>query len=50
MPLAQAAAAHARGDLHGSIWADLKETSHLPHLATRVFDGHLCITQRFLYG
>ena len=47
---AQAAAAHARGDLHGSVWADLTETSHLPHLATRVFDGHLCITQRFLYG
>lgn len=47
---AQAAAAHARGDLHGSVWADLNETSHLPHLATRVFDGHLCITQRFLYG
>jgi len=47
---AQAAAAHARGDLHGSVWADLKETSHLPNLATRVFDGHLCITQRFLYG
>ena len=47
---AQAAAAHARGDLHGSVWADLKETSHMPHLALRVFDGHLCITQRFLYG
>jgi tetratricopeptide (TPR) repeat protein len=47
---AQAAAAHARGDLHGSVWADLEETSQLPHLATRVFDGHLCITQRFLYG
>ncbi|TFZ04384.1 ATP-binding protein [Ramlibacter rhizophilus] len=47
---AQAAAAHARGDLHGSVWADLHETSHLPQLATRVFDGHLCITQRFLYG
>jgi DNA-binding SARP family transcriptional activator/tetratricopeptide (TPR) repeat protein len=47
---AQAAAAHARGELHGSVWADLKETSHLPQLATRVFDGHLCITQRFLYG
>lgn len=47
---AQAAAAHARGDLHGSVWADLRETSHLPQLATRVFDGHLCITQRFLYG
>jgi DNA-binding SARP family transcriptional activator len=47
---AQAAAAHARGDLHGSVWADLRETHALPHLAVRVFDGHLCITQRFLYG
>lgn len=47
---AQAAAAHARGELHGSVWADLWETHHLPHLAVRVFDGHLCITQRFLYG
>ncbi|WP_332777672.1 ATP-binding protein [Polaromonas sp.] len=47
---AQAAAAHARGDLHRSVWADLQETSHAPHLAVRVFDGHLCITQRFLYG
>ena len=47
---AQAAAAHARGDLHRSVWADLHETSHVPHLALRVFDGHLCITQRFLYG
>ncbi len=47
---AQAAAAHARGDLHRSVWADLQETSHVPHLALRVFDGHLCITQRFLYG
>lgn len=47
---AQAAAAHARGELHQSVWADLQETSHVPHLAVRVFDGHLCITQRFLYG
>ncbi len=47
---AQAAAAHARGELHSSVWADLHETSHVPHLALRVFDGHLCITQRFLYG
>jgi len=47
---AQAAAAHARGDLHGSVWADLHETHLVPHLALRVFDGHLCITQRFLYG
>lgn len=47
---AQAAAAHARGELHSSVWADLHETSQVPHLALRVFDGHLCITQRFLYG
>ncbi|MDP1647626.1 MAG: AAA family ATPase [Rubrivivax sp.] len=47
---AQAAAAHARGDLHRSVWADLQETRDVPHLALRVFDGHLCITQRFLYG
>ena len=47
---AQAAAAHARGELHSSVWADLQETQHVPDLAVRVFDGHLCITQRFLYG
>lgn len=47
---AQAAAAHARGELHRSVWADLHETSHVPHLAVRLFDGQLCITQRFLYG
>jgi len=47
---AQAAAAHARGELHSSVWADLHETHHVPHLAVRVFDGQLCIMQRFLYG
>ena len=47
---AQAAAAHARGELHSSVWADLHDTHHLPHLALRIFDGQLCITQRFLYG
>ena len=47
---AQAAAAHARGELHRSVWADLHETAHVPHLAVRLFDGQLCITQRFLYG
>ena len=47
---AQAAAAHARGELHSSVWADLHDTRNLPHLAVRVFDGQLCITQRFLYG
>lgn len=47
---AQAAAAHARGELRQSVWTDLQETTAVPHLALRVFDGHLCITQRFLYG
>ena len=30
--------------------ADLLETAALPELATSVFDGHLCINQRLLYG
>ena len=47
---AQAAAAHARDDLRDSIWADLLDTHALPELAISVFDGHLCITQRLLYG
>ncbi len=47
---AQAAAAHARGELHDSVLTDLRETQDVPHLAVRVFDGHLCIMQRFLYG
>ena len=47
---AQAAAAHARGDLWRSVERDLLETASLPDLAVSVFDGHLCITQRFLYG
>jgi tetratricopeptide (TPR) repeat protein len=47
---AQAAAAHARGDLRRSVWADLHDTAALRELAISVFDGHLCITQRLLYG
>jgi DNA-binding SARP family transcriptional activator len=47
---AQAAAAHARGQLHESVLADLRETSALPQLAVSAFDGQLCITQRLLYG
>jgi DNA-binding SARP family transcriptional activator len=47
---AQAAAAHARGDLRDSVLADLHETHALPKLAVNVFDGQLCITQRLLYG
>ena len=47
---AQAAAAHARGELRDSILADLRDTRDLPHLATRVFDGQLCVRQWLLYG
>ncbi len=47
---AQAAAAHARGELRGSVEADLYETQSLSKLAVNVFDGQLCITQRLLYG
>jgi DNA-binding SARP family transcriptional activator/tetratricopeptide (TPR) repeat protein len=47
---AHAAAAHARGELRGSVEADLRETHSLPKLAVSVFDGQLCITQRLLYG
>lgn len=47
---ANAAAAHARGDLRDSVRIDLEETQNLPHLAVNVFDGQLCMTQRLLYG
>lgn len=47
---AHAAAAHARGQLHESVWADLHDAQQFPHLAVRVFDGQLCMVQRFLYG
>ncbi len=47
---AQALAAHSRGDLRASLRADLRETHALPELATRIFDGQLCVTQRLLYG
>ena len=47
---AQAAAAHARGELRSSVRTDLHETHALPRLAVSVFDGQLCITQRLLYG
>ncbi len=47
---AQAAAAHARGELRNSVQTDLRETGALPKLAVSVFDGQLCITQRLLYG
>jgi len=47
---AQSLAAHARGDLTGQLRAQLRATHGLPELAIRVFDGHLCATERLLYG
>ncbi|GAB88734.1 ATP-binding protein [Gordonia rhizosphera] len=47
---AKAAAAHALGDLQGSIEADLVTTATLPDLAISVFDGQVCINERLLYG
>jgi len=47
---AQSLVAHARGDLTGQLRAQLRATHGLPELAIRVFDGHLCATERLLYG
>ncbi len=47
---AQAAAAHARGELRASVVADLRDTSALGGIAVSAFDGQLCIAQRLLYG
>ena len=43
-------AAHARGELPDRLLADLLATRNAPDLAVRVFDGHLCATERLLYG
>jgi tetratricopeptide (TPR) repeat protein len=47
---AEAAAAHARGDLPRSLRAELRATYALPQLAITVFDGQLCVVERLLYG
>ncbi|PVZ08875.1 ATP-binding protein [Actinomycetospora cinnamomea] len=47
---AEAAAAHARGDLPATVLAGLRETYALPQLAITVFDGQLCVVERLLYG
>jgi tetratricopeptide (TPR) repeat protein len=47
---AHALAAHARGELPARLRDYLRATSTLPELATRVFDGQLCVTERMLYG
>jgi DNA-binding SARP family transcriptional activator/tetratricopeptide (TPR) repeat protein len=47
---AEAAAAHAAGELPDLIRAGLRETYALPDLAITTFDGHLCVAERLLYG
>lgn len=47
---AHALAAHANGALPARLREYLHATHDLPGLATRVFDGQLCVTERMLYG
>jgi tetratricopeptide (TPR) repeat protein len=47
---AQALAAHARGELPVRLREFLRQSQNLPELATRLFDGQLCVTERMLYG
>ncbi|HEX8497098.1 MAG TPA: hypothetical protein VF661_07870, partial [Actinomycetales bacterium] len=47
---AEAAAAHAKGELPATLRAGLQETYALPDLAITTFDGHLCVAERLLYG
>lgn len=47
---AEAAAAHAKGDLPAVLRAGLRETWALPEVAITTFDGHLCVAERLLYG
>jgi tetratricopeptide (TPR) repeat protein len=47
---AHALAAHATGELPARLRDYLRSTAALPDLATRVFDGQLCVTERLLHG
>ncbi|MCW3009900.1 MAG: DNA-binding transcriptional activator of the family, partial [Solirubrobacterales bacterium] len=47
---ASALAAHATGQLPKRLREYLRRTSALPEIATRVFDGQLCVTERMLHG
>jgi len=47
---AHALAAHAQGELPARLREYLRATRHLPDIATHVFDGQLCVTERMLYG
>ena len=43
-------AAHARGELRASLRSELDPRRAPPGLATRVFDGYLCASERLLHG
>ena len=47
---AEAAAAHAAGNLPSSLQAVLVDAHALPELAITLFDGQLCVAERLLYG
>jgi tetratricopeptide (TPR) repeat protein len=47
---AHALAAHATGQLPARLRQYVRDTQDLPELATRVFDGQLCVTERMLHG
>jgi hypothetical protein len=47
---AEAAAAHAKGDLPRSLQSSVRATSTRPDVAPSVFDGYLCVAERLLYG
>ncbi len=47
---AQALASHATGELPARLREYLRRSQDLPELATRLFDGQLCVTERMLYG
>lgn len=47
---AEAAAAHAAGDLPNNLRTVLADAHALPELATTLFDGQLCVAERLLYG
>ncbi len=47
---AHALAAHAKGELPSRLREYLRASHDLPELATRLFDGQLCVTERMLHG
>jgi hypothetical protein len=42
--------AHSRGEWFDRLRRELRATSHNPHLASTVFDSHLCVAEYLLYG